>query len=210
MKTMRIESIPSDDEILEYVTAIAGDGGFQASMYQVEHRLDLWRRVRYILSLILPLTPRVLETGCAEGLVSSWIAPQVERLVGLDFLPVGIRACEARELPNAEFHLMNLRDLTPDFGEFDLVLCCDVLEHLPDPRAFMATIKQLGRGILATTDINEFPNPLAFNLAAHANPQTNGDGSSHIWSFREDTFKALFDEVWHYEDNGVTAIIWGR
>jgi len=85
-----------------------------------------------------------------------------------------------------------------------------VLEHLRDPEAFMATARKLGKGILATTPINESPNPRAFSVEAAANPVTNGDGSGHIWCFREDTFRALFDEVWWYEDNGVTALIVGR
>lgn len=209
-EAMRIDPIPSDDEILDFVLALAGDGGFQAGMYQAGHRQDLWQRVQRVLSIILPLAPNVLEVGCAEGMVSAWVAPRVEHLTGIDFIPVGIRACKALGLENAEFHLMNLRDLTPDFGYFDAMLCCDVLEHLPEPRCFVETAAQMARGILATTPINETPNPRAFDLEAAAHPVQNGDGSSHIWSFREDTFRDLFSEVWHYEDNGVTAVIWGR
>ncbi len=206
----RIADVPSDEAILEYVSALAGDGGFQAQMYVAPHRKETWRSITNALSLILPFVDDVLEAGCAEGIMSKWIAPRVELLVGVDFLEVGIQACRDLKLDNARFVLMNLRDLTPQFDQFDLVLACDVLEHLPDPVAFMEAARIMAPGILATVPINEGPNPRAFNFEAHANPKTPGDGSSHIWSFREDTFRAMFEEVWHYEDNGVTALIVGR
>ena len=43
---------------------------------------------------------------------------------------------------------MNLKHLTPEYGEFDLVMACDVLEHLPDPAAFMDVARAMSRGIL--------------------------------------------------------------
>ncbi len=206
----RIATVPSDNEILAYVSTLAGDGGFQAQMYLAPHRKETEKAIKRVLSLILPFAPDVLEAGCAEGIISEWVAARVERLTGLDFLRVGIEACRRRGLSNARFRLMNLRDLTREYGPFDLVLACDVLEHLPDPVRFMETARAMTRGILATVPINEEPNQRSFNLEAHANPKQAGDGSSHIWAFKEATFRALFEEVWHYEDNGITALILGR
>lgn len=209
MEAMRIDPIPSDKEILKFVNAISKPG-FQAKMNEPAHRQDLLGRVKRVLAILLPFAPNVLEAGCAEGEMSEWIAEETLTLVGIDFNKAGIRACKARKIKNAEFKVMDLAELTPELGEFDLVLACDVLEHLRDPEAFIAVARQLGMGILATTPINEEPNPRAFSVDAAEHPVKNGDGSGHIWSFREDTFRALFEEVWWYEDNGVTALIVGR
>lgn len=208
-EAMRIDPIPSEAEILEFVTAIATPG-FQTTMNLPLHRQDLSERIRRVLTLLLPFTPRVLEAGCAEGIMSEWVAAQVESLVGIDFIDIGIDACKARKIPNARFELGNLVDLSFGADEFDLVIVCDVLEHLRDPAAFITVAQQAGKVILATTPIAENPNPRAFSIEAAAHPVENGDGSSHIWSFREDTFRALFDEVLWYEDNDVTGLIVGR
>jgi len=208
-EAMRIDPIPSEAEILEFVTAIAKPG-FQTTMNLPQHRKNLAERIHRVLTLLLPFTPNVLEAGCAEGIMSEWVAPQVETLVGIDFIDIGIKACKARKIKNAKFKRANLVDLDLGEDEFDLVLACDVLEHLRDPEAFIAAALRTGKAVLATTPINEFPNPRAFSIEAAAHPVVNGDGSSHIWSFREDTFRALFNEVLWYEDNGVTGLIVGR
>ncbi len=206
---MRIDPIPSEDEILAFVNAIAKPG-FQTTMNLPLHRQNLSVRIHRVLTLLLPFTPRVLEAGCAEGIMSEWVAARVETLVGVDFIDIGIKACKARKIKNAKFKLGNLVDLNLGVGEFGLVLACDVLEHLRDPAAFIEAALMAGKAILATTPIAENPNPRAFSIEAAEHPVQNGDGSSHIWSFREDTFRALFDEVLWYEDNGVTGLIVGR
>ena len=206
---MRIDPIPSEKEILKFVNAVSKPG-FQTTMNAVAHRQDLLGRIKRLLTLLLPLCPRVLEAGCAEGEMSAWVASRVESLVGIDFNRSGIKACKERNIKNAKFEAMSLLDLTPDAFSFELVMVCDVLEHLRDPGAFLATALRAAPLVLATTPINEHPNPRAFSIEAAANPVQNGDGSSHIWSFREDTFRALFSEVLWYEDNSVTALIVGR
>ena len=74
----------------------------------------------------------------------------------------------------------------------------------------MSLLRWLSNRVLATVPINEDPNPDAFSVEAYCRPQKPGDGTGHIWAFRPDTFQALFNEVYHYEDNGVSAIALGR
>ena len=207
---MHLDPIPSKAKVHAFYDAVAGGHDYQAAMYTAPHRRVTWGRVKAILSVVLPFAPHVLEIGCADGLVSQWIAPKVTTLTGLEIVPACIDRCEGLGLDNAEFYLMDVEETT-DWadGHYDLVIAMDVIEHLRDPYAFMERARAMGP-VLVATPINEFPNPDAFSVEASRNPRKNGDGSSHIWSFREPTLRPLFDEVWHYEDNGVTAIILGR
>jgi hypothetical protein len=69
---------------------------------------------------------------------------------------------------------------------------------------------RLAKVILASVPIHEWPNEDAFSVEAFEHPQKNGDGTGHIWCFRPQTFRELFDEVYWYEDNGFSAIVVGR
>ena len=210
-KAMHLDPIPSKADVAAFYEAVAGRPGYQAAMYTAQHRKQTWAHVRRLLSVMLPLAPNVLEIGCADGIVSQWVAPRAGKLWGLEIVPACIERCDALGLENAIFRQADIEKKADWPGEFfDLVLAMDVIEHLRDPYKFMERARVAGRVVLLTTPINEFPNPDAFSLEAFLNPRKNGDGSSHIWSFREDTVRALFDEVYHYEDNSVTAIVAGR
>lgn len=207
----RIETLPTATEILAYYETTATVPDFQARMYQAAHRRYTWGRVQALLSAILPFTPSVLEVGCADGLVSRWVAERVEYLAAIDITEACIERCEALGLGNAHFGLMDAAHIDDGIdGDFDLIVAMDVIEHLEDPRAFVESVRGKARALFVTTPINELPNPRAFDIDAYHEPRAIGDGSGHIWCFREQSFRALFDEVWWYEDNGVTAIIVGR
>ena len=211
-KAMHLDPIPSKADVAAFYEAVAGRDGYQAAMYTAGHRKQTLANVKRLLSVMLPFAQNVLEIGCADGIVSQWVAPRVETLTALEIVPACIERCKALGLDNATFHLADVEKRTtwPLDMPFDLVLAMDVIEHLRDPYKFMEWARAAGRAVLVATPINEFPNPDAFSPEAFLNPRKNGDGSSHIWSFREDTLRALFDEVYHYEDNGVTAIVVGK
>lgn len=206
----RIDNVPDRTAILKYYEATASLPGFQAKMYQAHHRRQTWQRVQDLLSLVLPFTPDVLEVGCADGLVSQWIAPRVTELQGIDIVPGCIYRCIDLDLDNAIFGIMDAADIGKMDSDFDLIIAMDVIEHLQDPLAFIEVAREKAGALFVTTPINEQPNERAFDVDAYKEPRAIGDGSGHIWSFDASTFAGLFDEVWWYEDNGVTAIILGR
>jgi peptidoglycan/xylan/chitin deacetylase (PgdA/CDA1 family) len=83
---------------------------------------------------LLPAGPfdRALELGCAEGHLTSLLAPRVRHLTAIDISPTAIQRARARcrDLLNVDFEVLNLvQDRLP--ANLDLILCSEVLYYLP-------------------------------------------------------------------------------
>lgn len=85
---------------------------------------------------------RLLEVGCGLGGTTHLFEESKER-VGVDLSPVAIRACQAISDGKEHYAVMDGRNMGFSGGEFDLVLCFDVLEHLGDPKAALAEIARV-------------------------------------------------------------------
>ena len=88
------------------------------------------------------------EVGCGEGHLSSLLAAEGWRVRGSDLSPAAI--AEARRHASAKglavpFAVRDLYDLDPARDGAELVVCCEVLEHVPDPVRALAILKQLAR-----------------------------------------------------------------
>lgn len=104
---------------------------------------------------------RVLDVGCGElGLRA--LEPQLD-ITGVDLYPRPsypgpfVRADVADGLPFAD-------------GQFDLVYCSSVIEHVPPQRrpAFAAEVRRVGRGWFVQTPARSFPiEPHSLLPAAH-------------------------------------------
>ncbi|HEV2997517.1 MAG TPA: class I SAM-dependent methyltransferase [Solirubrobacteraceae bacterium] len=108
------------------------------------------RHERFFALTNLRPDARVLDVGCgALGLRA--LEPQLD-ITGVDLLEIPgypgpfVRADPAEGLPFAD-------------GEFDLVYCSSVIEHVPRERraAFAAELRRVGRGWLVQTPAWSFP-----------------------------------------------------
>jgi trans-aconitate methyltransferase len=102
---------------------------------------------RFIFSLMDGLSfQTVLDAGCGTGVLLRHISeayPHV-RLSGTEYAAEGLGFARQR-LPRAEFHELDLsRETLP--GKFDLVVCIDVLEHIPDDRAALKNLRAMTAG----------------------------------------------------------------
>lgn len=79
----------------------------------------------------------ILDAGCGEGFVMEHLHQQVPTtaLIGGDFSPVGLLWGWANTNHNAPLVNFDLRRLPFTANEFPLVMCLEVLEHLPDSTA---------------------------------------------------------------------------
>lgn len=86
------------------------------------------------------------EVGCGEGHLSMRLADRGWRVRGSDLEPVSVdqanAQCSERGL-SPLFEAKSLFDLTTDEASADLVVCCEVLEHVPDTQKALAVLKSL-------------------------------------------------------------------
>lgn len=96
----------------------------------------LWRH-RVLLRRYPPAGKRVLDYGCMDGVFSFAVARAGGRVVGYDVAPAAI--AQARGFQGGAREPLFTLD-TPERGAFDLVFCCEVLEHARDDRAFVGEL----------------------------------------------------------------------
>lgn len=80
----------------------------------------------------------VHEIGCGEGHIIGMLARNGYRVRGSDIEPAALavaRSESARHGLDLRLDQKSIYDLDPDNDSADVVLCCEVLEHLTDPAA---------------------------------------------------------------------------
>ena len=91
-------------------------------------------------------TDRVLEIGCERGALCSAV-PECSRLVGCDIADRALEDAKAlfrKRERAAEFILADaVRPLPFSLGEFDVIICSEMLEHVTDPGAVIANIANI-------------------------------------------------------------------
>jgi len=101
---------------------------------------------------------RILDVGCGNGHISVPLASLGHEVVGVDSDPRSIeRARDANPFPNATFVVQDALALDID-GPFDAVVCCEILEHLPQPLRFLESISSVlvDDGVLLVTIPNGY------------------------------------------------------
>ena len=110
-------------------------------------RLRVWRKTLKLLPLVLlgrsrlperrPL--RFLDIGANTGYNTEAARVLGCEAHGLETNP-GTIAMARREYPRCVFHEETIEQLATRGFSFDVIYCSEVLEHVPEPQAFMAAI----------------------------------------------------------------------
>ena len=120
-----------------------------------EHCLRLMHLRAYDEAVGHAIGRDVLDVGCNTGYGTLRFAPVARRVVGVDVSPRAIDAAQQRAPEGRpEFVLTSGLDLPFTDDSFDLVTSFQVLEHVPDPLAYLREIARVtrpgGTVILAT------------------------------------------------------------
>ncbi len=107
---------------------------------------------RLIKGLIAPLTfTTVLDVGCGQGSLLDELRDRFPHIQpsGMDLSGKAIELARTR-VPQGKFQVADLVFEPPE-GKFDLVICSEVLEHLPDDlRAIRNLAKMTGRYLVVS------------------------------------------------------------
>lgn len=106
----------------------------------------LLRRFHRQIASLLKATgaEKILDAGCGEGFVVSYLLQGNDRLAitGIDCSPQAIKM--ARQMvPGVLFDVGDLREMPYGDDSFDLVMCLEVLEHLPDPHKGLRELRRV-------------------------------------------------------------------
>jgi 2-polyprenyl-6-hydroxyphenyl methylase/3-demethylubiquinone-9 3-methyltransferase len=158
----------------------------------------LWPLLREIVAARLKSGDKVIDIGCGGGATAAMLSDLGFSVTAVDPSTSGIRV-GAEAYPKVRFAERSAYDdLASEFGEFDAVVCLEVLEHCYWPRVFSQNVFALLRpGGLAviSTPFHGYWKNLAIALAgkcdSHWSPLWDG---GHIKFWSEDTLRALLVE----------------
>lgn len=140
------------------------------------------------------------EIGCGEGHLAANLADAPERHVkASDFSrQVIATARELHKNRQIHFQVRSIYDLVPEEDGAELVVCCEVLEHLENPRLALWSLQEIARPYCLLSVINE-PLWRFLNCLRGRYLSALGNTPGHIqhWSRKQflDLIGSLFDIV---------------
>ncbi|MGB3719845.1 MAG: bifunctional 2-polyprenyl-6-hydroxyphenol methylase/3-demethylubiquinol 3-O-methyltransferase UbiG [Proteobacteria bacterium] len=107
-----------------------------------------------------PLTGlTILDVGCGGGLISEPLARLGAIVTGIDpaeeNIAVAIQHAEPQGLA-IHYRACRVEELVAEHAQFDAIVCLEVVEHVPDPQAFITTCAEVLRpgGLFILSTIN--------------------------------------------------------
>lgn len=112
---------------------------------------------------------RVVDVGCGGGILAEAMAHRGAKVTGIDLgeAPLAVARLHAEESGVAvDYRCVSVETLAEEMpGEFDVVTCMEMLEHVPDPASVVRACAALAKpgGQLFFSTLNR--NPKAYALA---------------------------------------------
>jgi 2-polyprenyl-3-methyl-5-hydroxy-6-metoxy-1,4-benzoquinol methylase len=136
---------------------------------------------------------QVHEVGCGEGFLSTMLAQSGLALRGSDLSPPAVAIARRRAaelgLP-VTFRVADLYDLRPPLDSAELVVCCEVLEHLTEPARALDALARLAQPHLIVSVPRE-PLWRMLNLARCRYWRALGNTPGHLQHWSASSFLAL-------------------
>lgn len=142
------------DKKLEVSEGMIEDGivvGNNYDKYASNNPIVKWMMAGFhsaIDEIIARATPKTIhEVGCGEGYWTIECHEQGFAVRGSDFsskvIDVARKNCLNAGIDDDVFSIKSIYELDPEMDSADLIVCCEVLEHLDDPKAALESLKKL-------------------------------------------------------------------
>ena len=191
---LRLEPVPSPEELPRYYPDsywFAPDENAASRLEEAYRRLVLRDHVRFVERALLGTgdSGPLLDVGCGGGLFLGMLRERGFRVVGLDNSREAARIAWERQRTPAVCGTLDAAPLRED--SFACITMFHVLEHLPDPRAFLRTARSLlqktGRLVVQVPNAGSWQSRL---LGAAWNGM---DVPRHLFDFRDFDLERLLE-----------------
>lgn len=136
---------------------------------------------------------RILEVGCGEGHLIAYLCANLPSATYYAACDLSLSRLDPGHCTRIEFSTASAYQLPYADQSFDLVVCCEVLEHLEDPaRALRELGRVSSRYILLSTPREPLWRWL--NLARFSYVRSFGNTPGHIQHFSPRKLKALVNQ----------------
>ncbi|MEN9779454.1 MAG: hypothetical protein RL014_602 [Pseudomonadota bacterium] len=128
-------------------------------------------RLQWIDQLVPLSGLRTLDVGCGGGILADAMARKGAQVLGIDLASKALRVAQLHALeaqtPNVQYRETSAEALAAEMpGQFDVVTCMEMLEHVPDPASVVracATLVKPGGWVFFST-INRNPKSFLFAI----------------------------------------------
>ena len=112
----------------------------------------------------------VVDIGCGGGILTEAMANAGAKVTGIDMAEKPLKVAQLHQLDSGadvDYEQRTAEDLAAERpGEFDVVTCLEMLEHVPDPARVIASCSQLAKpgGHVFFSTINRNPKSFLFAI----------------------------------------------
>ena len=142
-----------------------------------------------------PKAKSVLEVGCGEGELSIRLARRYQQVTGVDISSDIVEEARRRAASagaTVSFRATSIFSLDLELDRADLVVCCEVMEHLDNSQLAVDHLHALCGKYLITSVPRE-PLWRALNLARGKYIQDFGNTPGHVQHWSRSGFRALLE-----------------
>ena len=172
-------------------------------------------RTGYVADRVRLAGAKVVDVGCGGGLLSESLAARGAEVLGIDASEEALAA--AREHLDASGLDIEYRATTAEAlaesqpGHFDLVTCMELVEHVPDGAALVASCSRLARpgGTVVFSTISRTPKAYALAIVAAEYVLGMLPRGTHDYArFVRPSELARWGRAAHLRLNDVTGVAW--
>jgi 2-polyprenyl-3-methyl-5-hydroxy-6-metoxy-1,4-benzoquinol methylase len=145
---------------------------------------------------------RILDAGCGEGFTLRELHSDgiQAAMLGTDISHVALAWNQANQMSSSPLAVADVRHLPFSPGSFDLVVCLEVLEHVPDAAAGLSELLRVSRGHVLISVPHE-PFFRGANFLRGKYLRTLGNNPEHVHTYSGRALRRLMsaqaEVVWH-------------